>query len=319
MPNADDFARLLQQAAMGAASSATSGGSPSRGSRSAESEPLVFFKGGKSRQAIAYQRKATTAGGGGRQLRDDEVAGRPTITYRPYKSGVLKPVKGPDDVRSYSDALGAFYGWSDKERKEWGRYLASIGYIDEEDADDYSTLLKAWNEVIDESARFTAAGKKMDPWAVARVIAGADNDGGGAGGGRTRAGRERGFTGTRSATSTSTQVDLTDGATAKSLVNQTLSKFLGRNATDEEIRAFTATLHAAEKDNPVKASTTTTDTFADGIQTGSTSSTTTSGGLSAAGKAQTLEDRAISLPEHASYQAAGFYMPLLFQAIGATV
>lgn len=275
----------------------------------------MFFKAGRSRAATVTQRVPSR----GRQLRDDEVAGDPRTGLRTYKSGVLKPIQDPDDVRSYSQALGAFYGWTDQERREWGQYLASIGYIDEDDADDYSTLLKAWNEVIDETSRFTAAGKKVDPWGVAKIIAGTDNDPGNPGSGRTRAGRERGFTGSRSATSTNTQVDLTDGKTAKALVNQTLSKFLGRNATDEEIRAFTQTLHAAEKANPVTATTTTTDSFADGIQTGSKSSTTTSGGLSAAGKAQTLEDQATNLPEYASYQAAGLYAPLLFQAIGPTV
>ena len=157
MPNADDFARLLQQATS-AAAAATGGASSSRGGASAP-EPLVFFKAGKSRAATAYSRRTAVAGSGGRMLRDDEVSGRPSTTFQPYKSGVLKAVKDPDDVRTYSQALGAFYGWSDRERREWGEYLVSIGYIDEEDRDDYGTLLKAWNEVIDESAKFTQAGK----------------------------------------------------------------------------------------------------------------------------------------------------------------
>lgn len=233
------------------------------------------------------------------------------------KSGVLKPVQEPDQVKPLSQALGEFYRWTDQERAQWGSYLAQIGFIDPEDADDYTTLLKAWQEVVQEGANFTAAGKKADPWAVARILAGTDNDPGNPGGGRTRAGRERGFTGSRTATSTNSQVDLTDPETAKALVNSTLSKFLGRNASDEEINAFTATLNAAERANPAQAVTTTTDTFDDGVQTGSTSSTTTSGGLSAAGKAQTVEDSAMALPDYGAYQAATTYMNAFMNAIQA--
>jgi|GEM_PF-5378804 len=307
MPNADDFARLLQEAALGAAGAATGGAS---GSGSSKPEPLVFFRSGRSRQQMVR--------GPGAPSPFKPSWARPQGPAQ-VKSGVLKPVKDPDDVRPLSQALGEFYSWSDDERAEWGRYLVEIGFIDEEDRSDYGTLLKAWSEVVQEGANFTAAGRKADPWAVARILAGTDNDGGGPGGGQTRAGRERGFTGVRSATSTNTQVDLTDGATAKALVNQTLSKFLGRNASDDEIRAFTATLNDAERANPITAKTTTTDTFADGVQTESKSSTEQSGGLSSAGRAQTLEDRAVNLPEYASYQAAGYYAPLLFQAIGAPV
>lgn len=308
MVDQNDAVRRLQAGIAAALSSAGSvAGGGTRGSGSSGPEPRVYFG---TKRSMPLRRRSQTA--------TQRALGLPGPSMIEVEPDYPKRVVERDDARPYSAALGAFYGWTEDERAEWGRYLASIGYIDPEDADDYSTLLKAWNEVIDESARFTAAGKKMDPWAVARVIAGTDNDGGSGGGGRTRAGRERGFTGSRTSRSTDTQIDLTDGETARALVNQTLSKFLGRNATDQEISSFTTTLNNAERANPITAVTTTTDTFEDGLQTGSTSSTTKSGGLSAAGKAQTLETSATNLPEYGAYQAAIYYFPLLQQAIQAT-
>lgn len=301
--NADDILRKL-------AGSSGGGGSSSSGGAAAEKEPSVFFGQGKMLTPMRPKtQKASPFYQGGRKP-GNMVEAEVDTPRRPYK--------GRDDVRGLSSAQAEFYKWDDAQRRKWSDHLVRIGYIDPEDAGDYTTLLKAWQEVIGEAANFTGAGKKIDPWKVAELIAGADNDGGGAGGGKTRAGRERGFTGTRTATSSDSRVDLTDPQTAKALVNATLSKFLGRNASDEEIGVFASSLNDAERANPITATTTTTDTFDDGVQTASNSSTQTAGGLSATGKQQLMEDRSLSMPEYGAYQAASTYYNILQQAIQAS-
>lgn len=302
--NADDILRRLAGSSGGGGSSSSSGGAAQ------EKEPSVFFGPGKMQTPKRPKTRQFPFYQGGRQ--PENMVEVETDTPR-------RPTRGRDDVRGLSAAQGEFYKWDDAQRRKWSDHLVRIGYIDPEDAGDYTTLLKAWQEVIGEAANFTGAGKKIDPWKVAELIAGADNDGGGAGGGKTRAGRERGFTGTRTATSSDSRVDLTDPQTAKALVNATLSKFLGRNASDEEIGVFASSLNDAERANPITATTTTTDTFDDGVQTASNSSTQTAGGLSATGKQQLMEDRSLSMPEYGAYQAASTYYSILQQAIQSAV
>ena len=294
------MARRIAAAGVGAASAAAAGGAGGEGSSGPE--PRVFF--GTKRSMPVRQKSRTLT---------QRAMGLPGPSMVEVEPDYPKRPTERDDVRGLSQALGQFYQWSDEERAKWGRYLVDIGFIHEDDASDYTTLLKAWQEVVEEGANFTAAGKKADPWQVARILAGTDNDPGNPGGGRTRAGRERGFTGARSTTSQA--VDLTDPETARALVRNVLTQQYGRDATSEEVQSFTSTLNAAERANPLN--TTTTTQFVDGEATGQSS--TTSGGLTAAAKQQTVTDQAQALPEYGAYQAASFYFPLLSQALSAPV
>lgn len=285
MPNADDFARLLAQATV-SAGVVTGGG----GGEAVAPQPNVFF-GNRS----SFPMREKTPKWYQDPSKRNYVEAEPATPLKPTKSKVYKPL---------DQALGEFYSWDDAERRKWGEYLVEIGYLDAEDADDYQSLLKAWNEIVGEAAQFSMSGKDVDPWAAAKIIAGTDESG------RTKAARERGFTGTRATMQES--VDLTDPTTAKAAINQTLARMLGRYANDEELAAFTATLNQAERDNPVVTRTSTT--FADGEATGSKSSS--SGGVDGG---QVLEDTAMGTPDYGAYQAASTYMNALTAAIQSPV
>ena len=71
---------------------------------------------------------------------------------------------------------------------------------------------------------------------TADTFAGGANGAGGGGGGPTASRTET--------------VDFTDPMSAKTIVNQTLSSYLGRTATDQEYNAFASALRAAEEANP---------------------------------------------------------------------
>lgn len=189
-------------------------------------------------------------------------------------------------TRSLSDVQGEFYRWTDAERNEWADYLTKLGLIEPGERD-WSTLRDLWNDVASESARFTAAGKKLTPWQVAALVAGGDNPGG-----------RKGFTGVKR--EVHKNVDPTDPATAKAMVTSVLEKALGRAPTAEELDSFRSVLNAAVQANP---SVTTTDvTYEDGDAVASSSTTT--GGLGAAGAQQILMDEAMAKPEWGAYQAA---------------
>jgi hypothetical protein len=151
-----------------------------------------------------------------------------------------------------------------------------------------------------------AAGKKITPWKAAELMS--------QGGGDRRYGSSGGaFTGNRSSTSTS--VDLTDPATAKAIMNDRLSQALGRAARPEELSQFVQVLNSAERANPTV---TTSNTRYDQGEAVSQSSTT-SGGLTGAGRSQMVLDRAQALPEYGAVQAATTYFNATVDALDSPV
>ena len=256
------------------------------GSQSASVEPRVFWKQGP-----------TVSTGNQRVVRPGQIALSETAP-----GGVVRK----DEYKSLSEAQGEFYRWSEDDRRKWGQHLLALGLIDEGEENDYNTLRDMWMDVVSEAANFTTAGKQVDPWKVATLIAG-DTSSGGA------AGRSKGFTGSKSQTRRS--VDLTDPSTAKALVNDVLSRQLGRAATDAEVEEFRNVLNAAERANPTVTSSTTTYQNGDAVS----QSSTTSGGLGSAGAQQVVEDAVSVLPERQSYQAAATYFNALLGSLGSPV
>lgn len=286
--------------AIGKIKTSPSTGSPSSGSGgSSSSEPDVFWR---------------TVGG---------AAGRPTTKRGPLlprantapdsirvgpAGGIIPggkvtrgftPSQIIDERKSLTEAIGEFYKWTDAERFKWGDHLVKLGLIDADKARDYTTLRNMWTDVVNETANFTTAGHRYDPWKVAEIMAGDA--------------ATAGPKGPTTTTSRSKNVDLTSAAGAKGIINDALSKQLGRAATATELEEFRRVLNSAETANPNITDTTTT---VDAEGNSSTSSTTSSGGLD---RAQVLQDQAMLKPEYGAYQAATTYMSALMSAIQSPV
>jgi hypothetical protein len=103
------------------------------------------------------------------------------------------------------------------------------------------------------------------------------------------------------------QVALTDSGTARLVVNNALTRFLGREATDIEQRAFLKALNVQEKQNP-------TTTITEGNTSGrnTTSKSTTTGGFS---RDNFAEKFAQSQEGYAEYQAATTYLDAFIDAL----
>lgn len=223
--------------------------------------------------------------------------------------GARQPVTAPNLV-GRSQAIQTFYSWSDAERAKWAQHLLRLGLIEADEVTDYHLLEKWWKQIVDDTANLTMAGKKLTPFQVATLIAGGEE---GAAARRAGAAARQPFSGTK--TQTSTSVDLTDPTTARVLVNSVLKEALGRAANPEEVAAFTATLNAAERNNPVR--TTTNSTYqADELVSQSSKS---EGGLSGAAREQVVMDQAMKKPEYGAYQAATYYFNALASAIQSPV
>lgn len=185
---------------------------------------------------------------------------------------------------------------------KWGDYLVELGVLTDADRGDPNRLAQEWYDAVDTSANLTAAGKKVSPREAMRLISGAK---------KTAASTSK--AGTQTATTRS--VNLTDPETAKSLVNDVLSRQLGRAARPEEIAAFTQVLHSAQQANPSISTETRTYDEAGNY----TSQTQTSGGLDAAGAQQVLSDKAMRSPEYGALQAATTYYNAFTNAIQSPV
>lgn len=221
------------------------------------------------------------------------------------RSGSRPEIELTPELRPEAEVRGYVYQWhGTAQYSRLASRLVSLGLIEESEKGDLRLLDEVWQDAVTLSMRMSEVGKKVSPWQALELL-------GGVGYGRG-AGRG-GFTGTRSRTSRS--VDLTDPATAKAIINDALSKHLGRAANEEELRAFTATINAAERANPTV--TTSTTTYQDGEAV--SESSTTSGGMTSAGRQQVVADRAMELPEYGAYQAASTYFNALLASLGSPV
>lgn len=196
-------------------------------------------------------------------------------------------------------ALEDFQTWDDKKLLAFSKKLQAAGVLDEPTIN-HDKLEPFWESLVGRSAKMYSAGRKMNPWDILARLS--DSGGGGYGLPKTT-------------TSTNTQYTVTSALTAKQLAHAALSARLGRDATESEVGDFTKALAAAEKKNP---SSTTTTTTTNAAGTSQTSTSTQKEGLD---PRQFAEDYGLShnKEESKAYQAAGYYMPAFFEALGATV
>lgn len=211
-----------------------------------------------------------------------------------------------EDVRAVTDVQGMVYAWYGTNQFDaWGKYLTDLGLVDPEDAASIEVLDSVWQDAVVLAANLYTQGKKITPWQAAALLKGANSRNG------SRYGA--GFSGTKRSRSTS--VDLTDPATAKALINDTLANALGRAATEEEVRAFTSVINTAERANPTVTETVTTYNRGEAVS----QSSTRSGGITDAGRRQMTLDQATTLPEYGAFQAAATYYNALLGALDSPV
>lgn len=260
-------------------------------------------------------------GGGGSAAQDDPpvfMGGGNVVTQNERAGSVhrtpnRKDIPGHGFVKPMSEVADQWYEWQDVDRQKWADHLIDAGVIDEEDRYDYSKLQQIWTAMVQESAGYTSRGKQVSPWDAAVLYGGGDENGNTAASlGRQAAGEEPLQRYTQS--SRSRNIDVTDPATAKALVNQVLGKLLGRNANDDEVRALTSTLNDAERDNPRITDTKTKYELRDDESGYDTTTTSRSHGGIDAG--QVLSDVAEDDPEYGAYQAATTYWGALEAALG---
>lgn len=175
-----------------------------------------------------------------------------------------------------------------------------------------------WEQAIQVSANSVAYGNKgdwVDPVTAFNFVI---NDmamaGGGAAGSASGTGGG-GYSGPTTSTQVSKSENLTNPSTARSLIKQSLTSYLGRDATDDEQNSFLKALNTAEKRSPsvTKSVSTTTP----GVGTSRTESETSSrGGFNPSTFA---EEYAQGQEGAAEFQAATNLLDTFIGSLGARV
>ncbi|MFF4020000.1 hypothetical protein [Streptomyces sp. NPDC001843] len=235
--------------------------------------------------------------------------------YGPHGgSGSVAPQRKPTDLwASEDEAAQDFYTWNTKKQADFLSKGVLSGML--KIGDGPLEAGKLWKKLVKEAALYGAAGKKVSPFDLMASYVQAS---GGANAWKnmgvweinTQTGERRytgpgTYLGNGKAQMVDTRVDLTDPDTAKAVATKLFQDLMGRDPGAGELTNFASALHSAEQNNPVVATTTTQYDMDTGQQL--SSSTTSSGGVSAEGKQYIGEQQVKKKKEYGAFQAATTY------------
>lgn len=210
--------------------------------------------------------------------------------------------KSTDEAKDYitqllNDAPQEFYKIGDS--------MVKMGYL--KAGYDPTQVEAIWAGAVDKAAQFykNGAGDKLTVAQVLSLYSPANAGKGFSDLAGTGIGASRLTPVTHTSTDVSSRMDI------KHAAESVAQSELGRDLTEAQLDRLVTKVQGAQASSPT-ISTVTTD--AQGNTT-----TKTTGGLGEGGAAQILQDAAQNDPNYAEHQAAAFYAPLLFQALGATV
>jgi len=203
--------------------------------------------------------------------------------------------QGGDDVYSKDQLMG----WlADEAKVAQIKAAANKAGLDVETYDD---VAKLWASVLDTaSTAYSMNGQKVTPWAMIQLrgkFAGAN--------GRPK---ER--------VTTTTNIDEMAPETARAMFESAAQQALGRSPTKAELDDFIAKAQTIAHDNPSVTRSVSQIGFDGNVE--STVNTTTGGGVQDKAQMAAL-DAAKQSEDYASYQAAGNYFPMLFDALKSPV
>lgn len=207
-----------------------------------------------------------------------------------------------DKAQSITRARNLPYLWDEDEVDAAMKRMQDAGM----DVTSFESLTAKWNALVDRASTtymLSEGEKKLTPWDVLDLIQREDES---ANGGVD----PENFTHT--STNKSIQ-DISEGE-AWATLQSNLSRMLGRDPSDQEVRDFTHRMNGLAARNP--AISRTISTYKDGRLTNSTTREVDSG-FTADDMAMTSYEDAQADPEYGAFQAASTYFQATQQALGA--
>jgi hypothetical protein len=229
-----------------------------------------------------------------------------------------KSMYGTRDLwASQEDAYQDYFHWSTKKQQDFIAQGVLSGMLNLGDGAMEGS--KLWKKLTNEAALYGAAGKKVSPFDIMASYVKANGGANawhqqGVWSVNTVTGERRyegpgKYLGGGKALQTDTRVDLTDPDTAKAVATKLFQDMMGRDPGAGELGGFAGALHSAEEASPVVQNTTTEYD----METGQALNTSTqsSGGVTAEGKAYIGEQQIKKKAEYGAFQAATTYQNAL--------
>lgn len=206
-------------------------------------------------------------------------------------------------AQTVTRALNQPYLWDEEELDEAMKRMQDAGL----DVKSFEDVNSVWQGLVERAAKtytISEGEKKVTPWDVLDLVQREDATANGS------AVDDENFT--HVSTSKSVQ-DISEGEAWSTLQNN-LSRMLGRDPSDQEVRDFTHRMNSLAARNPAISKT--ISTYKDGRLTNSTTNEVESG-FTADDMMQDSYESAQSNPEYGAYQAASTYFNSAMSAMGA--
>lgn len=216
---------------------------------------------------------------------------------------------------SLDGATSQYFNWSQKAREDF-RAKGLLSGLLTQGAGDLEAF-GLWQGLVKQASLYGAQGQQVSPLDILSGYVKGNSSGGWikqAGNmefnpatGQTR------YAGPAFKTTTQTNLDVTDPATARAIATKVFQDLLGRDPGQGEIGAYANALSQSEANNP--SSTTTTTQYDMTTGEAASSSSVTQGGMTDDARALLAADRAKANPQYGAYQAATTYQNALDQAV----
>lgn len=224
-------------------------------------------------------------------------------TPRGLREGNDVPEEGSrTQAQTIDRALNQPYLWDDEELDDAMKRMQDAGY----DVKSFDDVNDVWQGLVDRAAKtytFSKGEKKVTPWDVLDLIKREDES---ANGGED----DENFT---HVSTSKTVQDISEGE-AWATLQSNLSRMLGRDPSDQEVRDFTHRMGQLAARNPAISKT--ISTYKDGRLTNSTTREVDSG-FTADDMMKNAYDTAQADPEYGAFAAASTYYNAAVSALGA--
>lgn len=213
------------------------------------------------------------------------------------------------------DADGNYFNWTQKARDDF-RAKGLLSGLLTQGAGDLEAY-QLWQQLVKQSSFYGAQDKQVSPLDILSGYVKSNSSGGWIKQGDFEINPvtgEKRYVGPKFKTTTQSNVNITDPATARAIATKVFQDLLGRDPGQGEISAYAQALSQSEAANPSQQTTTTQYDPVTGEAIGSSS--VTSGGMSADAQQLLAEDEIKKGKEYGATQAATTYMNALQAAVG---
>lgn len=220
-----------------------------------------------------------------------------------------------DKWMATTDAENNYFTWNAKARRDFIAKGLLSGLLTTGAGDMEASAL--WKSLVDQAANYGANGAKVSPLDILSGYVKGNSAGGWIKSGDFETNPvtgEKRYIGPAFKTTTQTNADLTDPATARAIATSVFQDMLGRDPGQGEISAYAQALASSEQENP--STTTTTTQYDPTTGEATNAAAVTTGGVTSEGQQQLASDAIKKKKEYGATQAATTYMNALQAAVG---